>query len=619
MLPVRATTDKTKVDQPLPVAVWRRLSTLEQNADGRNGLQRQRDQTNRVVEAHGYRVAATFEVIDVSGASVALAPEFQRLLQLVENGEIGAVIVSELSRIARPDSLESLGVFDVFAKSGCLIVADGQTIDFANPEGFLTGGIQALIAGHFRMNLLRTIHASKEAGRAKGWHVSSYKALPLGVAWDKGTRRFSYNEHIHRVVEAFRLSDEDHLSMSAIGKRTGIHPSNVRGVLENEIYIGWRVYRDKRDLTIKRPGLDGRQGWRPKTARAPNEIIRIRVIEQGAVSLERFARVQAALSEVRRNHASANAVRHPNLCTIIGRCGYCGEPLYATTNGKRRKDSDQAYGYYCCKSHHPLYSGKIPKCGNGWVRRENLDQVIVAFCQRTLTDPELLTTVIEASARRTAEVVQAFPAPSKDETLVKLRQRDKRLVEMCESEALGIDEFRARRATLREEIAQLERLAEQTPLTKPKLSLDELARQITRAAVRFSRIKDNNEKKGILTQLFAEVFFRHESITAFRFSKKFLADIGGGLLASDTVQLETPFRIREEPLKPPEGHKRCSCCSNVFPLTDFYNRRAQCRPCYLKIHRAHRVARKVKRTSADGATYPKREPERKPLIVFSRR
>lgn len=605
MLSARPIATPPQAESALRVAVWRRLSTAEQNAEGRAGLQRQRDQTNRVVEARGYQVIATFEVVDVSGASVALASEFQRLLQLVESGEIQGVVVSEISRIARPDSLESLGIFDVFARNGCLIITDGQPIDFSNPEGFLTGGIQALIAGHFRMNLLRTIHASKEAGRAKGWHVSSYKALPLGVAWDKGTRRFSYNEDIHRVIEAFRLADEDHLSMSAIGKRTGIQPSNIRAILENEIYLGWRVYRDKRDLAIKRPGPDGRQGWRPKTARAPHEVIRIQVIEQGAVSPERFTRVQAALAEVRHNHASSHTVRYPNLCSIIGRCGYCGEPLYVTANGKRRKDSDKAYGYYCCKSHYSFYAGTLPKCGNGWVRRQNLDEVLVAFCQRTLTDSVLLTAIIEASARRTAEVVKAFPAPSKDEVLARLRQRDKRLVEMCEAETLTIDEFRARRAKLREEIAQLERLTAQT--TPPKLtsSLGQLARQITNAAVRFGRIKDRTQQKCILTQLFAEVFFRHESITAFRFSKKFLADLGGDVLASDTVQLEAPFRIREAPLSVPEGHKRCSCCAQVLPRADFYDRRAQCRPCYLKTHRAHRAAREAKMTGGDGLPQPK--------------
>jgi hypothetical protein len=481
----------------------------------------------------------------------------------------------------RPDSLESLAVLDIFARSGCLIIADNQPIDFSNPEGFLTGGLQALVAGHFRMNMLRTIHASKEANRRRGWLASSYKTLPLAVSYDKAARRFYYNEQIHRVIDAFRLMDEGRLSLSEIGRRTGIDASNVRGILENEIYTGWRVYRDKRDPSIKRVGPNGRQGWRPKVARPAEEIIRVLVIEQPAVPPELFTRVQAALGEVRLNHAVKNTARHPNLCTVIGRCGFCCEPLYATANGKRRKDGGKPYGYYCCKSHYPSYAGKLPKCGNGWVRRQNLDELLVAFCQRKLTAPMLLTAIIAASARRSAEVVRAFPAPSKDEALIKLRKRDQRLVEMCETGTITIDEFRNRRAGLRDEIAYLESLGEQTAPTKSNTSLEQFARQITRAAIRFAHIQDKAEQKELLSELFAEVFFRAESITAFRFSKKLLADLGEcALIGIEVVQLETPFRIREPLPKLPDGHKRCSCCGHPRPSSDFYPGRAQCRKCF---------------------------------------
>ncbi len=156
-------------------------------------------------------VVATFEVIDVSGTMVTQSPEWARLKSLVEAGEVQAVCVSEISRLARPDNLESLGALDLFARHGCLIIAEGQELDFSNPEGFLTGGLFALLAGHERMTLQRRIRASTEAGRRKGWLVTSNKTLPLGVSYDRTARRFFYNEHIHRVVEAFRLADEEHL------------------------------------------------------------------------------------------------------------------------------------------------------------------------------------------------------------------------------------------------------------------------------------------------------------------------------------------------------------------------------------------------------------------------
>jgi DNA invertase Pin-like site-specific DNA recombinase len=595
-MPAAAPALKRGTEPPLRVAVWRRLSTLEQNSVGRAGLQRQRDQTDRVVAAAGYQVVETFDVVDVSGTSVALAPEFQKLLALVESGEVKGVVVSELSRIARPDSLESLAVFDHFARSGCLVIVDGQSIDFANPEGWLSGGLQALVAGHFRMNMLRTIHAAKEANRRRGWLVSSFKTLPLGVSYEKAARRFFYNEDIQRVIEAFRLMDQEHATLLEIGRRIGVHPASVRGLLENELYLGWRVYDQRRDPLVKRVQAGGRQGGRPKKAREPDEIIRVKVIEEPAISPEIFARVKLLLSEVRRNHALSHAVRHPSLCTCIGRCGYCYEPLYVTANG--RDKTGRNYGYYLCKSRHPNHVGKLSPCSNGWVRRENLDALLVAFCQRVLTHPNLLVAVIEGSVRRSAEVVRAFCPPTKDDAIRKLRERDGRLVEMCEAQTISIDEFRTRRAKIREEIERLQATAaESSNNAPPTLTLEEFARQVTKAAMRFERIEDQYEKKQILRELFAEVFFRGESISGFRFSKSFLADLDETTIAAQTVQLSTPFRIRELPQPLPKGHNRCVCCGRVRPLADFYPRRARCRDCFKEaLNKKRREARKASRS-----------------------
>ena len=198
--------------------------------------------------------------------------------------------------------------------------------------------------------------------------------------------------------------------------------------------------------------------------------------------------------------------------------------------------------------------------------------------------------------RRTAEVVHHFPGPSTDESLAKLRKKDARLVDMCESEAITIDEFRDRRAKLREEIQRLERSVEKPTQASAGPSLEQLGRLVARAALRFSALHDPRAQKEILVQLFAEVFFRGESITAFRFSRKFLAELGSNsAFGSETIQLETPFRIREPIAKLPEGHKRCVCCKKALLLKEFYPRRARCRPCYLKHNYALRSARVVRK------------------------
>ncbi len=572
-----------------------RLSCEEQNSLGRAGLQAQYNQVDAAIAAQGYQVIGTTEIIDVSGTNVTThCPAFLNLLERIKTGEVQVVVVSEISRLARPDNLASLAVLDVFARHNCLLNAAGSEINFSNPAGFFMGGVQALMAGHSRMTLLLKVHAAKEINRRRGWLTTSFKALALGISWSKDTRKFFYNDQIHRVVEAFRLMDEERLSLSEIGRRIGVHPGNVRGLLENEIYsTGNKVYDEKCDLSVKCIGPGGKQRARPRIKRLPAEIISVRVIDQPAVSIERFQRVQQALKEVRLNYAATNTnVRQPTMCSVFGRCGFCGEPLYVSVNGKRRKDGSKGPGYYMCKSRHPKYAGTIPKCQGGWTPRPNLDRVMISFFQETLTNIELLSAILSASARRAADIIP-FPVAGPEQALEKLQRRERRLLEMCESETITIAEYRARRSKLRKEIDALKNLAA-VPAQRGDnaLTLERLAQLVVRAITGFDRA-DPHAQKAILQGIFAEVFFREEAITAFRFAPSFIAELGQGMnVSTQTIHLDQPFRVRE-PV--PKGHKRCTCCQEPRPFSDFYRNRRQCRRCFngpLQYKKRKRMAQK---------------------------
>ena len=566
--------------QPLRAERLVRLSTEEQNALGRAGLQAQYDQVDATIAAHGYQIVGTTEIIDVSGTNVTThCPAFLSLLERVKLGEVEVVVVSEISRLARPDNLASLAVLDVFARHNCLVNAGGSEINFANPAGFFMGGVQALMAGHSRMTLMRKVHAAKEINRKRGWLATSYKSLALGISYSKDARKFFYNDQIHRVVEAFRLMDEERLSLSEIGRRIDVHPGNVRGVLENEIYsTGYKVYDEKCDLSVKSIGPGGKQRARPRIARSPDEIIRVKVIDQPAVSLERFERVQQALKEVRSNYTTTNTnARQSTLCSIFGRCGFCGQPRYVSVNGKRRKDGSKGPGYYLCKSHHSKYVGTIPKCQQGWIPRPKLDAVLISFFQETLTNVELLAAVINGSARRAADVI-SFPVAGPEQALEKLKRRERRLLEMCESETISIAEYRERRSKLREEISRLENFP-----TAPAqrlgnaLTFEKLAQLVVRAVTGFDRAEPSTQK-AILLGIFREVFFRNEAITSFSFAPTFIVELGAEAnIPTETIHLDQPFRLRE-PV--PAGCKRCSCCQEVRPFSDFYRNRRQCKICF---------------------------------------
>ncbi|RYD66129.1 MAG: recombinase family protein, partial [Verrucomicrobiaceae bacterium] len=378
MLPARNQSAFSNTQPSLRVARWCRVSTEEQSKEGRAGLQRQYDQTDRIIATHGYELIESFEVIAVSGASIMHAPEFQRLIRLVQSGTIHAVVVAEMSRLMRVDSWEGMAVLDVFARHEVHIIADGMDIDFSNPEGFLSGGIQTLIAGHERMKLVQKISAARVALKRSGRLSSADHTLPFAVRYNWETHKFYYDpEEIWKVQEAYRLIDEEGLyNMAEIGRRVGFSRSSVRVILGNKIYIGIRRYDTKRDMNVKRVGLDGRKTYRPRLNCDPDEVIEVTVIENPAVSVERWTRVNRIIEENRTNHvAKLPKEKLVHLCTSYGRCGYCGCTLYLCGNNKRDKATGLRLVWYCCRSHHPGRKGSLPRCNNCYVGEKNLDAV----------------------------------------------------------------------------------------------------------------------------------------------------------------------------------------------------------------------------------------------------
>ena len=569
-----------------------RVSTFEQSTDGA-GLSSQYDVTDRIIAANNYELVFSIELVEVSGTTTSQAPEFKRLLAKVENRELEVVVAREISRIARPDSMEAMQVFDVFKRSGCLIAAGDLSIDFSSPDGWLTGGLHALLAGHDRMTLLRRMMASREAMRRQGLLASADFTLPTGVSYDREKRRFFYNDDVHKMVEAFRLLDEEGIRcLAEVARRVGLLPSSLRRLLVNEVYIGYRVYTEKANPNVKRPGTNGRQGYRPQMKRSPEEIIRVRIIDEPAVSPERFHRVGKMLKEIHYNYVKANEeIRYVNLCTVVGRCGICGQPLYSAANGRLHADGTRGAGFYACKSHHPRSAGKLTKCGSGWVRRETMDAVMVAFCRDKLTDPEFLTALITGSLARSQEVIVPFPQRRGREAIEALLKREKQVLKMVEGELLTVAEGRDRRAEIRKEIALLEQAAARgADGPPPAPNVEEVVRQVIRGAFAFARMTDRVEQKQVVASLFSEVFIhlRKQAITAFKFSAELVGKLGQAL-PTDIINLESPFAIREQI---PEGHKRCPACKVVMAVAGFNSNQSRCRECQRVIREQRRAAAK---------------------------
>ena len=258
-----------------------RVRTSGQAGDDRASIPAQRAINARTARTLGLEIVDSIELVNVSGAAVLRTPEMQQLLKRIEDPAIHGVVVREFSRVMRPDNFADYVLLQTFQDTGTILYLPDGPIDLGSRTGRLMGTLRAAIAGMERSEILERVWSAKEEQRKAGKHPHGPNVLPFAVGYDAKTAKWSYKPEVARVREAFRLFATGNTSYKEVGERVGIEPFNLRYILRNRIYTGWRVYSERRDPSSSaiRTGKDGRQGDRPKIARAAEDVIRVKVLE----------------------------------------------------------------------------------------------------------------------------------------------------------------------------------------------------------------------------------------------------------------------------------------------------------------------------------------------------
>jgi DNA invertase Pin-like site-specific DNA recombinase len=603
---------QSSVESSLRAVTLVRVSTADQASEDKAGMDRQRVETARIVRDKGYRVVHSVELVDVSGTATAFAPEIQELLLMSGRREIDVIVVAEMSRLIRPDDLSNLALLDQFRRNGVVIDAGGTVHDVDDPSGFLAGGLQALIGGFERKQLLQKIARSKESARAAGRNPSADITLPLGLSYDRRSSTYHYNDDISKVQEAFRLIDGDSglRNVSEIARRTGIEPATLRNILRNKAYVGIREYTQKRDLSVKVMKAGGRQGDRPKVARRPEEIIRVRIIppEKQAVSDEQFERVQLILAGLQEFHARIQSAREKggNLLAGIGRCGCCGLRLYGTTSSRTSKDGQtKARGHYVCFSHHYHNKNKAQPCGFGWAVKERAEELVSAFVCALLGDEEFIRKTLEHAVSKRRDLIRI---PDSDDhlraRLGEIERKDKRIIDSLVAEVLSIPEAKQARARLTEERESILRALRDKENQKDT-DLDPVSSRLMDRKDAWLALETTPDRKAFLATIFAELYVQHSKeqglvISGFRLAPGLIpkGDDLWSAVSEIPVTLAVPFRIGNPPdnRKIGENERLCKRCDSILPLESFYKaNRSSCKTCLGEISKRRYLRKKEPR------------------------
>jgi DNA invertase Pin-like site-specific DNA recombinase len=394
-----------------------RVSTEGQAAEDKASIPAQRTMNRRTAKAFDLEIVRSIELSDVSGAAVLRAPEIQELLQLMESPEIHGVVAREFSRLMRPEDFSDYAMLQAFSDTRTILYLPDGPIDFSSKSGRLMGTIRAAIAGNDRMEILERIWGAKEEKRRAGGFAQSKVCLPFGVDYSE-TGGWTYTPSAEKVREAFKMFLSGETSYWTIGRALNLSPTNIKVFLKNPIYTGWRVIDKKRDMAsnAKRTRAGGRQGDRNKIARAPEEVIRLKVIAVPLITEEEFKRAQE-LMELKRVKGWKSKPDYNHRFAYNGflNCADCGGLVYSKN---WRAD------YYICKTR---YIEK--KCHAAHMRRDQLEPILDELLSRKLTDHGFLAELaqeISVSSKAQASVSRAATLQGE---LIRLRAQRSRILD----------------------------------------------------------------------------------------------------------------------------------------------------------------------------------------------
>jgi DNA invertase Pin-like site-specific DNA recombinase len=431
-----------------------RVSTAAQAGDDRASIPSQTAANRRTAEIYGLSIAKSIQITDVSGAAVLRAPEMQELLRLIAAPDIHGVVVREFSRVMRPDNFADYVLFQAFQDTGTLLYLPDGPLDLNTKTGKLVAGLRAIIAGNELSEIRERIWSAKESNRRAGKHTQSSICLPFGVGYTN-QQGFFYKPEAERVRDVYRRLLAGETNYVELSKVLGFTGQGIRIVLMNPIYMGWRVYEQKRDIRpgARRCSANGRQGDRPKIRREAEEIIRVKVIDPPLVTEDEWKRAQEIVAMKRRRHWRHRSEFTPQF-TYNGFlvCSDCDSTIYGQ-NGRRF--------YYVCSQRLKAH------CDSQWMRRERLEEKLDGMFAEKFTDRKFITDLLgDVEARSDAAAARGRVVRLETE-IKSLRAKRSRILDGFFEGLLGREERDQRLADVDSRMRLVEeRLLREAPLPK---------------------------------------------------------------------------------------------------------------------------------------------------------
>ena len=371
-------------------ALYCRLSQEDENKGDSNSIQNQRAILEKYAKDNGFENIQIFVDDGYSGVSFN-RPDFQRLLEMMEQGKVATLITKDLSRLGR--NYIEVGNYTemLFPRWNVRYIAVNDNYDSLYSEGNEFAPFKNLFNEWFARDTSKKIRAVVKAKAERGERVSTQ--IPYGYKKDPDVKGHLLIDEettpiVRRIFELCAqgmgptnignvLRDEKifkptirryheqgiYGTVTDTDKPYGWTAETIGRILKNEVYLGHTINCRTRVISYK----DKRQVDVPK-----NEQYRFENTHEAIIDKETWDAVQKVREGKRRRNNMGEIDKYSGLLY----CADCGSKLYFV-RGKSIKPSD--YNFIC--SRYRKHIGE-QLCTAHRIREVALDEIILEEVRR---------------------------------------------------------------------------------------------------------------------------------------------------------------------------------------------------------------------------------------------
>ena len=462
------------------------------------------------IEQEGWTLAATYTDHAVSG-STRLRPGYQKLIEDARNGVFAIVVAEALDRLSR-DQEDVAGLYKhlTFAGVKLLTLAEGEISE-------LHVGLKGTMNALFLKDLAQKVRRGLE-GRVRQGHSAGGLGYGYEVILDVGHRgevirgRLSINENkaavVRRIFEEYASGRSPRAIATALNtesvpgpKGTPWNPSTIygnwrrgTGILNNELYVGRRVWNRQRFIKDPRSGkrvprYNQQQDW------VVQEVPELRLVPDELWARAKKRQLDARKTVTQIGNVRAERARRPAyLLSGLLKCGVCG-------GGFSKRSETQ---YACSKAHDRGTCTNLLR-----IRRDVLEASVLAGLRTHLMQPDLVREFI-AEYHRELERLNAGLDHERARQKSQLAQIDREIRAIIETIKSGV-----RSKSIEEELIALEARKEELSCglkeAQPRLVrldprlADEYRRKVANLREELNREDVRTEAAEILRSLIHEI------------------------------------------------------------------------------------------------------------------